>query len=110
MLKQTVRFAASFARLKTGNNTAAKMAMIAMTAKSSISVNALAFNHSPRNLILMDGRMPPKSSGFDYGLGGRKMQFGHAPERLEPVLLNEPPRCGDHLVAGPFGKGDFEPL
>src|SRR5581483_3868691 len=39
--RQFVRLAASFARLKTGNSTAARIAMIAMTTKSSIRVNAL---------------------------------------------------------------------
>ena len=40
LLLQTVVYARSFARLKAGNNNAARMAMTAMTTKSSIKVNA----------------------------------------------------------------------
>jgi hypothetical protein len=41
LLKSAVFFAASFAWAKTGNRMAAKIAMIAMTTKSSMSVKAL---------------------------------------------------------------------
>jgi hypothetical protein len=43
LLKQVAFLAASFAWAKTGNRIAAKMAIIAMTTRSSMSVNAQRF-------------------------------------------------------------------
>ena len=43
LLRQAVFLAAAFACAKTGNRIAARIAMIAITTRSSISVNAVRF-------------------------------------------------------------------
>jgi hypothetical protein len=60
LLKQAVFCAVSFAAVKTGNSIAARIAMIAMTTSSSISVK-------PFNdlfiIYLLDSAAPPKPAG-----------------------------------------------
>ena len=53
LFKSVMSKAWSFARLKAGNNSPARMAMIAMTTNSSIKVKAMALRASKRLLGFM---------------------------------------------------------
>src|SRR5437867_217297 len=83
LLTQAVRLAFSFALAKAGNNNPARIAMMAMTTRSSIKVNARS------NLD------PP----------------GHRLRCLEPAISNVPPSfVGNHQSKSPFQGKSKDPF